>query len=247
MQMPKVNREFAEKFLTAVDDYDAYGVHLLFNDWWEKAPDDAIEKYVLAIEDHPKQGPLAKEGWLAPPVDMERLAACAPDTLGEAYYRFIIDNNLEEQLAAGYRDLHEKIKSDGKLQRMPDIIQYKVLRGYQTHDIHHVLTGYDPDPAGEIALQAFGLAQMSYPYAGMWLAVITAHMTYLEPDLIKPAMDAISDGWTFGRQAKNLQFEKFEHQLDRPLRELQIEHGLYPRCLRLGTDSDGIASDLAAA
>lgn len=245
--MPKVDREFAEKFLTSVDDYDAYGVHLLFNDWWEKAPQDAIEKYVAAIEEHPDQGPLARQRWLAPPVDMERLAGCGPATLGEAYYRFIVDNDLEEQLASGYRDLHEEIKSDGKLQRMPDVIQYKVLRGYQTHDMHHVLTGYDPDPVGEIALQAFGLAQMSYPYAGMWIAVVTAHMTYLEPDLMKPAMDAISDGWTFGREAKNIQFVHFEHQLDRPLKEIQIEYGLYPRCLRLQHRNSNTTTGLAAA
>ena len=229
--MQDIDREFAQKFLTSITDYDNYGVHLLFNDWWEAAPQKVIDMYVAAIEGHPQQGPLAREGWLAPPVDMERLASCAAGSLGEAYYRFIVDNNLEEQLASGYRDLHDEIKEQGKLERMPEIIQYKVLRGYQTHDMHHVLTGYDPSPTGEIALQTFGLAQMSYPYAGMWIAVVTANMTLLQPDLIKPAMDAISDGWAFGRKAKNLQFVKFEHQLDRPLKEIQLEYGLHRHCL----------------
>ncbi|MEO1169490.1 MAG: Coq4 family protein [Pseudomonadota bacterium] len=227
--MPQLDRQFAEKFLTSIDDYDAYGVHLLFNDWWESAPSHVIDEYVAAIENHPEQGPLAKEGWIAPPVDMDRLEQCAPGTLGEAYFRFIIDNNLEEQLGSGYRELHEQIKSEGRLERMPEVIQYKVLRGYQTHDMHHILTGYDVSPAGELALQTFGLAQMTYPYAGMWLAVVTAHMTFLEPSLIRLAMDAIADGWAYGNRAKNIQFVQFERQIERPLKEIQVEYGLIGR------------------
>ncbi len=229
--MVGVDRAFGERFLTSIDDYDAYGVHLLFNDWWEEAPREVIEKYVAAIESHPEQGPLAAEGWLAEPVDMDRLRACASGSLGEAYLHFIEDNGLEEQLAAGYRTLHEEMQQTGKLDGMPHVLQYKILRGYQTHDIHHVLTGYRPDPVGEISLQAFGFAQNNFPYAGMWIAVVTSHMTLLNPDLINPAMNAITDGWSFGKSAKNIQLVRFEDQLDRPLKDIQKEYGLYPRCV----------------
>ncbi len=229
--MAAIDPVFADWFLKSVDDYDNYGVHLLFNEWWDKAPQDAIDKYVAAIADHFEQGPLAREGWFAEPPEMNRLKAYGPATLGAAYYRFIVDNKLEARLAVGYRELHEDMQRDGKLERMPALLQYKVLRGYQTHDLHHVLTGYAAEPFGELALQAFGLAQMKYPYAAMWIAVVTAHMTFLDPDLLEPAMEAIVDGWTYGKAARNIQFVKFEQQLDRPLRDVQIEYGLYPRCL----------------
>ena len=232
--MPMIDPNFAKYLLCSMNDYDEYGVHLLFNDWWETAPDDVIEKYVQAVEQHPEQGQLAVEGWYAEPPELAQLAACAPGSLGEGYYRFVVDNGLEARLGAGYRELHEQKMALGKLERMPSLLQYKVLRGYQTHDLHHVLTGYDVTPESELALQVFGLAQMSYPYAAMWVAVVTAHMTLVNPDLIGPAMNAICDGWAYGKRARNIQLVKFESLLDRPLREVQAEYGLLDRPTQMG-------------
>ena len=38
-----VDREFAEKFMTAVDAPMEYGVYFLFHDWWAEAPQSAID------------------------------------------------------------------------------------------------------------------------------------------------------------------------------------------------------------
>jgi ubiquinone biosynthesis protein COQ4 len=228
----KIDRDFGEKFLTCSDNFYDYGVHLLFNEWWVSAPQDAIDKYVSAIEDHPEQGPIAAARWYAPPFSLKQLEGYARGTVGAAYLRFMIDNDLVEKLAAGYKELTEQFDAEGKLDRMPQVIRYKVLRGYQTHDLHHVLTGYEAMPFDELALQAFGLAQMDYPYAAMTLATILNHATLVDPWLIKPAMDAITEGWAYGRRAKSIQFVAFETMLDRPLDEVRAEYGL-DRPLRL--------------
>ena len=222
----KVDRVFGEKYLTAIDNFYDYGVHLLFNEWWESAPQDAIDKYVAAIETHPEHGPLARAGWMAPPFRLSSLDHCAPATLGAAYRAHMIDNGLAEKLAEGYAGLTADFEAGGKLDRMPAVIKYKVLRGYQTHDLHHVLTGYDTSPPHELALQAFQLAQMDYPYAAMTLSVIIGHMTLVDPHLIKMGFDAITDGWALGRRAKSLQFIPFETMIDRPLADLRREYGL---------------------
>jgi ubiquinone biosynthesis protein Coq4 len=222
----KIDRDFGEKYLTAVDDFYAYGVHLLFNEWWVTAPQATIDKYVAAIEAHPEHGPLARDGWFAPPFRLASLDHCAPGTLGAAYRAHMIENGLAEKLAEGYAALTADFESGGKLDRMPAVIKYKVLRGYQTHDLHHVLTGYTTSPPNELALQAFQLAQMDYPYAAMTLGVIVSHMALVDPWLIKPGFDAITDGWAFGRRAKSLQFLPFETMLDQPLAELRREFGL---------------------
>jgi ubiquinone biosynthesis protein Coq4 len=60
----------------------------------------------------------------------------------------------------------------------------------------------------------------------MWIAVVTGHMTLLDPYLIKPAMDAITDGWTLGCRARSLQFVRFEERLGDPLEAVQAEYGL---------------------
>ncbi len=223
---PHIDRAFAEHFLTSAQDFNAYGVHLLFNEWWPKAPADAVQKYVDAIEQHPEQGPLAREGWFAPPFCLADLDAYGPGTLGHAYRRFMVDNHLAERLAVGYRELHEDFERSGKLAHMPKVLQYKVLRGFQTHDLHHVVTGYPATPFGEFSLQAFQLAQMDFPYAAMWIAVVTTHMALVDPYMIKPAMDALADGWSFGRQSRSIQFVKFETMLHLPLAQVQATYGL---------------------
>lgn len=224
--MQKVDRVFGEKFLTAVDNFYAYGVHLLFNEWWETAPQDAIDKYVAAIVDHPEQGPLAAAGWMAPDFSLALVADCAPGTLGAAWREHMVANGLAEKLAAGYALLTADFEASGKLNRLPPVLKYKVLRGYQTHDLHHVITGYTTHPFHELALQAFSLAQMDYPYSAMTLSVILSHATLVDPWLIQPAMDAITDGWALGRRAKSIQFIDFESQIHRPLAEIRAEYGL---------------------
>jgi ubiquinone biosynthesis protein COQ4 len=122
--------------------------------------------------------------------------------------------------------LHEEFKASGKLDTIPAVMEYKVLRGYQTHDLHHVLTGYEATPFGELALQSFQLAQQDFPYSAMTIATIMGHMTLVDPWLIKPAMDAITDGWAYGRAARSIQFVAFEAMLDRPLDEVRADYGL---------------------
>jgi hypothetical protein len=43
-------------------------------------------------------------------------------------------------------------------------------------------------------------------------------------------MDAIAHGWTYGREARSIQFVKFEQMLDRPLEEVRREYGLGRDC-----------------
>lgn len=221
-----IDRDFGEKFLTCSDNFYDYGVHLLFNEWWVAAPQDAIDKYVDAIEKHPEQGPLAAARWYAPAFSLKTLEGYGPGSVGEAYLRFMVDNDLVEKLAAGYKELTDQFAADGKLDRMPEVMRYKVLRGYQTHDLHHVLTGYEATPFDELALQAFQLAQQDYPYSAMTLATIMTHATLVDPYLIKPAMDAITEGWAYGRRAKSIQFVAFETMLDRPLADVRAEYRL---------------------
>ena len=221
-----IDPAFGEKFLASASNFYTYGIDKLFNDWWEHAPADAVAKYVEAIESHPEQGPLAAARWYAEPLSLKALEGHAPGTLGHAYLAFMADNNLIERLALGYREFHEELAASGKLDNLPPVLEYKVLRGFQTHDLHHVLTGCPPTPFGELKIQAFGLAQMDFPYAAMWIAVVTAHMTLVDPYLIKPAMDAITEGWSLGRRARSIQFVAFENMLDRPLDEVRREYGL---------------------
>jgi ubiquinone biosynthesis protein Coq4 len=202
----------------------------VFNEWWETAPTDAIAKYEAAILNHPEHGPQAREAWLAPDFRLAMLDDCAPGTLGHTY-----------------RARHEALELSGKIDRMPPAIAYKVVRGFQTHDLHHVLIGYPATPFGELALQAFQLAQMDFPYAAMWIAVVSGQMALVDPLLIQPAMDAISDGWSRGRRARSLQFVAFEKRLHEPLDRPRREYGLDESPIAVVNPAPERTPDLLAA
>ncbi|MBL8772621.1 MAG: hypothetical protein JNK30_14660 [Phenylobacterium sp.] len=223
---PTIDREFAEKFLKSADTPLDYGVYFLFHEWWEKAPQKAIDAYSRELASIPEAAPFIAQRFISEPLSLERLAQCAPGTLGHAYRRFILDNKLEQNLGRNYRRFNEELTASGKLDRLPPDLSYMMVRGFQIHDFLHVLTGYEATPRGELALAAFYLAQLRFPYHAMRVAVTAAHMAFLRPGLIVEAMDAFVDGWAYGRVARNLNFERWEDELDTPLETLRARMGL---------------------
>jgi ubiquinone biosynthesis protein Coq4 len=221
-----IDRTFAEKLLETFDDPDKHGVHLLFNEWWRHAPASVTAKYLADFESVPAQRAFLEARHFAEPVDLAALAALPRDTFGRAYHDFIVANGLDRKIAIHYRTLHEMMKASGALDAMPEPFQYAVLRGFQLHDFLHVVAGYDSSPKSELALQAFCLAQMRFPYFAMWMSVVCTRMTFVDPDAIEPVMDAITQGWSAGRRTACLQFERFEEQLDRPLADVRRRYGI---------------------
>ena len=221
-----IDRTFAEKFLQSVDTPLEYGVYFLFHEWWNDAPQSAIDAYVTDLHNIPGAQEAIEAAYLPEPLALERLARCAPGTLGHGYHKFIVDNQLEANLARNYHTFNEELQASGKLNRLPADLSYMMLRGFQIHDFLHVLTGCDASPLGELKLAAFYLAQLRFPYHAMRMAVTTAHMAFLQPEIITPAMDAIAEGWMYGRTAPNLNFERWEDFLDTPLDSLREQIGL---------------------
>ena len=223
-----IDRDFARLLLNAIDDPQSYGVHQLFNDWWRFAPEAGKRSYLADFEAIPEQRAFAQERFYAEPLTLGLLAGLPGGSLGRAYHDFLVANRLERNLAIDYRAFHEALESAGVLDDMPEPARYAVLRGFQTHDFQHVVTGFDPSPRGEIALQAFCLAQIRFPYFAMWLSVVATRMTFLDPDAIQPAMDAVTEGWQLGRRARCIQFAKWEQMLDQPLAEIRRRYRIGP-------------------
>src|SRR5262245_17928596 len=85
-------------------------------------------------------------------VDMEELLALPEGTLGHAYATFLVSHGLTPEVF------------DAAPEGVPDPrMAYVIQRARQTHDLWHVVTGCETDPAGEIALQAFTYAQVHTP------------------------------------------------------------------------------------
>ena len=200
-----------------------YGVYFLFHDWFENAPQRAVDGYLNDLRSIPGITPFLDEQYIADPITLEQLSHCAPGTLGAAYLKFIVDNGLEANLGTNYRTFNKKLHEQGKLDRLPEEMSYMMIRGFQTHDFLHVVTGYDSSPMGELAIASFYLAQLRFPYHAMRMAVTLGHAAFVNPTITVPAMDAIVDGWLRGRSSPNLNFERWEEKLDQPLLDIQTE------------------------
>jgi ubiquinone biosynthesis protein COQ4 len=85
-------------------------------------------------------------------IDIDALAALPEGTLGHAYATFLRSHGLTPEIFDG---APEGISDPRR--------SYVVQRMRQTHDLWHVVTGCETDPAGEVALQAFTYAQLRSP------------------------------------------------------------------------------------
>ncbi len=230
-EKPTLHPEFVKNMVRTFNDSDEHGVHLLFNEWWPHAPDHTIERYLENFRKTPGAEDFLSDRFLADPIGLEDLGAMPEGSVGRGYHDFLTRNGLEKNLATNYKLLHDFMARSGQLDRMPEELKYAIIRGFQIHDILHVITGYTPSGLDELSLQAFCLAQLQFPYFGMWMATTTSRMTFLEPDGIVPVMDAISRGWQLGRETRNLQFERWEERFEEPLAEVRVPYGVPPEGL----------------
>jgi len=95
-------------------------------------------------------------------VDLDTLAALPEGTLGHAYATFMRAHGLTPEVF------------DNPPDNIADPrIAYVIQRMRQTHDLWHVATHAETDPAGEVALQAFTFAQVGAPSSAILAALGT--------------------------------------------------------------------------
>ena len=221
-----MDTQLAANFLRHIEDSRTNGVPELHFRFWNHVEGGAKNEYIRRFRADPVAMAWYEDGFLGEDPDFNRLLELGSDTLGYRYARHVIDNALNKTIASDYRRAHEQLDAAGKLAGMPDEVKYAVLRGFQVHDYFHILTGYKTTGWGEMALQAFTLAQRQLPYSSLWMATLTAQMTFVHPDMTVAVMDAISDGWQYGRSARNLNYTRWEDQLGRPVADLRDQYGL---------------------
>ena len=221
-----MDEAISENFLRLVGDTQANGVPEMHFRLWRRTSDEVREKYVAQLQSNPEARAWVAEGYLADDPDFDALLKLPHNSLGYLYARHIVDNNLNKTIASDYRRAHERMEADGKLEGMPEEVRYAVLRGFQIHDVQHIVTGYLTTGWGEIAVQAFCLAQLQLPYFSIWMSTLTTQMTFHNPAMTTVVMDAISQGWQLGREAKNLNFVKWEERFAEPIEDLRREFGL---------------------
>ncbi len=144
-------------------------------------------------------------------VDYPALLKLPPDTFGHQYARFMKEHQLTPDL----------FKAEGPLSQQA----YMVKRLRQTHDLWHVVTGYQTDVIGELELQAFTFAQMKIPSALVLVFFGVVRWFLTGPELVVKVVRAF---WR-GRKARVLAATPWEELWSRPLEQVQEQLGVPPQ------------------
>lgn len=155
---------------------------------------------------------LIEERWIPPAHDLAQLAQLPQDSLGQAYAAALARLGYDPNLHAGMEPLNDA--------------HYVELRLSQTHDLWHVITGFDTSPVGEIGLQAFHLTQFPYPLAAVLTAQALLTTTLLEPGQLPALIEAIRVGMEMGLQARPLFAQRWEEGWAKPLKQWRQELNL---------------------
>lgn len=142
--------------------------------------------------------------------DLHELQKLAPGTFGKAYADHMISLNLNPNFYP-----YMKMKND---------TAYVIMRVRQTHDLWHVLTGFDTSIPGEIGLQAFMAAQTSLPTSFILLAGSIFKAAVNNPSMVDVLMENIIKGWQLGKKAKLIFGLDWEANWNTPLEQLRRQY-----------------------
>jgi S-adenosylmethionine uptake transporter len=155
------------------------------------------------------------------PYRVEDLLALPPHTLGGAYARLMKARGLRP-------DFYDKVDARHRT-------HYLRLRVRQTHDIWHVVAGFDTDVTGEVGLQGFYFAQWANGQCALILAGLMARCIVRgrlgDLDLL---IEAFCEGYRNGRRAKSLLAVEWEALWQEPLDEVRRRFAVEPAACRAG-------------
>jgi ubiquinone biosynthesis protein Coq4 len=188
------------------------------------ATDADVEKYLAALRSCAPTRKMLDERWLPAAYSLDDLERCAPGTLGEAYRRHMIENDLRP-------DFFAPIAPD-------DDFGFARLRMYQTHDLWHAVTGYPTSVLGEVAIVGFYLghferhmgdrAAAAIAFTAILSGTMLMHAALFRQDRITHFYRALFEGWTRGQAAEPFFAVRFEEMWDRPLADVRKELGVGP-------------------
>lgn len=146
-------------------------------------------------------------------VDFAKLRALPVGTLGHAYVTFLDARGLTpEVFESPPEEIHDPAMA------------YVIQRLRQTHDLWHVVTGLDTDPASEVALQGFTFAQVRAPSALILAVLGTVRGTRWKPRLARDVRRA----FRAGRRAEKLAVFPWEDHWATSLDEVRAMLGIEP-------------------
>jgi ubiquinone biosynthesis protein Coq4 len=186
---------------------------------FEIADSGASKKIFEEIAAHVGQDPQGARALREMPrigdIDLQDLAKLPEGTLGRVFADHMISNGLDP-------------KAIPVPEFAPGDVRYVRAHLRETHDVWHVVTGFDTDVAGEIGLQAFYMAQLPSRLSAVLIAMSLMHLATKNMDAREAIMGEVMRGWAIGKRAKHFfGFEWAKHWAT-PLSEVRAMLDVFP-------------------
>jgi ubiquinone biosynthesis protein COQ4 len=145
-------------------------------------------------------------------VDVSALQALPEGTLGRTFADFLVARGLDP----------------ASIPRLdaPDDGSYVRAHLYETHDVWHVVAGFDTDVAGELGLQAFYSAQVDGGLPRWLVAGGLLQSVLKEPNDWNRRLEAVADGWNKGKKARPFFGTRWDEKWHVPLADVRAELGV---------------------
>ena len=147
-------------------------------------------------------------------IRLEQLAACPHGSIGARFHALIVENKF---------DLEGLDRDAIGLAELPSPLDYLNTRILQSHDLWHIIAGYETTALHEIALSAFQMAQFGHAYSAQFLAV-TAVIGSLSSGFGWPVlMTTLTSAWRHGRETPPIMLIDWENQWQKSVEQLRSE------------------------
>ncbi|MFL0769585.1 MAG: Coq4 family protein [Prochlorococcus sp.] len=164
------------------------------------------------IMDHDDVRKFIKSRYKPKPNSLESLHSLPPETLGYQWANLLIQNNLSPSFFVN--------EDHG------DDRTYLINRLHDTHDIWHIILGFDTSEADESGMNAFTYAQAYSPTTCMLMAAKLVRAISDSDSVRQKMMYNISRGYRLGLSLKPFLSVAWEESWHISVRELRLSVGL---------------------
>lgn len=169
---------------------------------------------VAAVGAKSEQGAKAlREGTRLGEINLEKLRKLPEGTLGRVFAEHMIANKLDPN------DIPVPTHEAGD-------VRYVKTHLRETHDIWHVVTGFNTDVAGEIGLQAFYLAQLPSRLSAVLISMAFLHLATKNMTPRDTLMTEVMRGWAIGKKARPFFGYPWAEKWATPIEDVRKELGV---------------------
>jgi ubiquinone biosynthesis protein COQ4 len=149
----------------------------------------------------------------APAQELAPLRGLPAGTLGREYARFLDANGITQLVVSPA--VREQFRHE------PYALRYTA-----THDLHHVLAGFDTGLAGEAGVLAFNVGQGAAPVSRAMLGVVRLVYTLVSPTQARAIANNLRVGRAMGENAELVMAAPLESWFEEPLVEVRARLGI---------------------